>query len=815
MEIKGKKFSLIVIIISFALLGLQFNNCESKNNPTQSVSTSASPQIVTPSQYIPPAVPEDTPEPFIGMLPPDENACNNYDFIDDVIDDLRYHSHSSRSWRYGYYCPIDQDCITNPNQISKVNIAYCKKRIATGCQGSSEISVVQILNNCNSNPQFTWNVQTDREGTWIYHSRSIANVAESPRPSPSPIKSPTPVACGKCGSKPNTCSVGTLHPHPGDNATHHRWTCRNKPHTKNAKCSNKREIRCSKKKPVSKPVACGKCGSKPNTCSVGTLHPHPGDNATHHRWTCRNKPHTKNAKCSNKREIRCSKKKPVSKPVTCGKCGSKPNTCSAGVVHPHPGANATHYRWTCRNKPHTKNAKCSNKREIRCSKKKPVSKSVKCGRCGSKPNTCSAGIVHPHPGANATHYRWTCRNKPHTKNAKCSNKREIRCSKKKPVSKSVKCGRCGSKPNTCSAGVVHPHPGANATHYRWTCRNKPHTKNAKCSNKREIRCSKKKPVSKSVKCGRCGSKPNTCSAGSHHPHPGANATHYRWTCRNKPHKRLAQCSNKREIRCSKKKPVSKSVKCGRCGSKANTCSAGSHHPHPGANATHYRWTCRNKPHTRLAQCGNKREVRCSKPNAVNGVCGECGNTVNACVSGTRHPHPGHNTTHYRWTCRNRPHTKIAKCGNKKEVRCSKERADNTVCGRCGSKANTCSAGVVHPHPGANATHHRWTCRNRPHTRLAKCGNKREVRCSRDKTDRSVCGVCGNINNKCSEGVHHPHPGDNATHHRWTCRNKPHTRLTQCGNKREIQCKWPKASGGGTGNINHPGPSELSSDDITD
>lgn len=39
--------------------------------------------------------------------------------------------------------------------------------------------------------------------------------------------------------------------------------------------------------------------------------------------------------------------------ITIGKCSRTPNTCEAGIFHPHPEDSDTHYLWTCRNIPHS------------------------------------------------------------------------------------------------------------------------------------------------------------------------------------------------------------------------------------------------------------------------------------------------------------------------------------------------------------------------------------------------------------------------------------------------------------------------------
>ncbi len=182
MKIINKKFSFIVIMAFLTLLSLQFNNCGQVDNPIKMLS-------VTPQDngnsgnngnnenppYPPsPPDPDNTPTPLDPggsdpPPPPGEDACDDYDSLDNQLHALRNNSEHSIYWRYGYYCPRGKNCINEPDQISTAHIAYYKGRNPAERQGSSNIVVYEIISNCDSNPpQFVWKRRSDMQGTWIY-----------------------------------------------------------------------------------------------------------------------------------------------------------------------------------------------------------------------------------------------------------------------------------------------------------------------------------------------------------------------------------------------------------------------------------------------------------------------------------------------------------------------------------------------------------------------------------------------------------------------------------------------------------------------
>ncbi len=220
MKIINKKFSFIVIMAFITLLSLQFNNCGQVDNPiklppiTQQNNDNNGNNENLP--YPPPRVPDDIPPPIDPEDPenptPGKNACDDYNFIDESLYRLRKkNSDCHRSWRYGHYCPMGQNCIENKDDLSKVHIAYYKGRNPAERQGSSEIDVIEILNNCGNNPpQLDWNPQPNMQGTWIY----LRDDSYPPPPptctSPPPTTSGTPTPgytpLGQC-SVPDRLSI--------------------------------------------------------------------------------------------------------------------------------------------------------------------------------------------------------------------------------------------------------------------------------------------------------------------------------------------------------------------------------------------------------------------------------------------------------------------------------------------------------------------------------------------------------------------------------------------------------------------------------
>ena len=421
----------------------------------------------------------------------------------------------------------------------------------------------------------------------------------------------------------NTCISGETHSHPGDNSYYYRWTCRSIPHQTGPN-GERFEDRCQLDKPNH--VSCGKFRY---SCAAGRLLRMYGSTDTHDQWKCISKDQLNSRLCYAPRDC----------PLVEGQCdNSVKDGCTSGTASGSTYLNGVD-TWKCK-------GSCGGGDSIHCSKLRsdnPTTANITEGRCNNAiRNNCSAGDFNSHPGDSATHYRWSCRNKPYEVGD--NGKKEDLCEKEMPCTPEA--GVCdNSITYGCTSGT--PNRGAHGntgTQYRWRC-------DGECGGNNSVRCSKSKNTSTStptVIVGRCGTSANTCAAGDHHSHPPDTSAEYLWTCRNIPHQ-AGPNGEAREVRCSAQKatptptpdgtspsptptptptptsspmpsptptptPTPSNFVEGRCGTSANTCAAGDHHSHPPDTSAEYLWTCRSNPHRRGPN-GEAREVRCSAQKA--------------------------------------------------------------------------------------------------------------------------------------------------------------------------------------------------------
>ncbi len=824
----NKKISLIAIIVFLSLLSFQFSNCESVKGPVQTTSTTP-PNNGDP--YYPSSVPNNTPREIDPtenhddpLLPPGEDACDDYNFVDDRINRLRENGDPNKSWRFGYYCLIGEDCINEPDQISTVHIAWYKGTSGAERQRSSNINVYEILNNCDSNPpQLNWERRANMQGTWIYD-----RYGSSPPPSPpstnnddtrktggdsggstsgggtgtTTLSSETPL--GQC-SVPNRLSivqeVARAHPNllrnsnncikPATNGnydflekvlvelrkTDSKWgyyhrTQHNLNHASYDAiayyCGSGNGNRSSDLRFVD--IISSSCQAQwddtsherhknranpangywkyPRTGSGGGSSSGGGSvsggnsdfsdfNFSKVTWLDQNVSGW--AETSRITSIQVKSGGQIC--INDTERGQWPtgNPLGGGPLDGNPWVfvkingryyGAT-YEWLrpgqiCKfghenTKPLSKVYNSAWRGHIRLS---PLKQWV--ARPGEVVGFMVSGFArhsHTRPNVrkrtNVQFYRL-----PATDGRGGAMLGTYSSSGGLSGGTSGGTGSGSRGYSTCNSRSTRRPPNlqrevqklaeAHRVAYRAVWNGSKYTNDYRfldlvvarfreIDNRFGYNCVRggcSRISADAVAYFRGEGSPNNSAdvqiidflrgAGRNTPIPA-------WTDVTQETCEKGSIGRWKYPRTGSASPGSSSggsgisggssggtgavhARCGRCGSNTqNPCSSGTYHPHPGANATDYRWTCRNNPHKRLAQCNNKREVPCrasksgsSPPKAVARAveCGKCGRTLLHCVTGDRHPHPGHTTTHYRWTCRNRPHRASSSCNGRREVACA-------------------------------------------------------------------------------------------------------------------------------------------------
>ena len=248
------------------------------------------------------------------------NSCDNWDFIDKVVEKLK-----TLNDRFGYNCE-DGDC----QQISKSQVAFYlgtdSAILTTDAENSENIKVVKVItDHCSqTSPSADWNELANKNGRWkLLRTPWIQN--------------------GKCDNTvKHNCETGTSVNKTEDNQ-YYKWDCEGfNGGTKDTGCQ------------ISKSAPVPRCGSGsascadnnrngPGCCTVGHYHNHPPDSNTQWKWTCQK------TAGNPVGQISCNTTKPSPQSPVDGVCNnSRRKGCTAGT--PNDAAivdTGTHYKWRC------------------------------------------------------------------------------------------------------------------------------------------------------------------------------------------------------------------------------------------------------------------------------------------------------------------------------------------------------------------------------------------------------------------------------------------------------------------------------------
>ena len=342
------------------------------------------------------------------------------------------------------------------------------------------------------------------------------------------------------------------------------------------------------------------------------------------------------------------------------------------------------------------------------------------GACNVAQKNCSAGDHNDLTDSDDL-YIWECQGRGggNTKNCTASRARQN--------------GRCnyGASNPDCSVGRLEERRDSN-THEIWACIGTGGGTDAQCRKQKGGRCD--------------NSRKHGCSSGTAENKRQANGLDI-WDCVGSQSTRSS---------CSRSIPAN-----GRCNNSVkNDCHDGTLRD-KGDSRTHYRWECLgvgsgHKDECELRKSSTPATQRpttpttrrpitpttrrptppATTPQKIIGRCSSSyrGDSSSSCAAGSFHNHPGHTSTHYRWTCRSIPHTnpnREVSCSVQKTTTPTSTTLPQKIVGRCGSYRGdsnaSCAAGNFHNHPGHTGTEYRWTCRSIPHT-----SPNREVSCDQSK-----------------------------------------------------------------------------------
>ena len=585
--------------------------------------------------------------------------------------------------------------------------------------------------------------------------------------------------------------------------------------------------------------AAGRCGTAENTCQIGQPQD-TQDTATHYQWQCLGIGGGSTIDCqaqipSTPSTTTSTTTLTTTPPATTvqGQCNNNVKYgCASSAAAANKTASGGYDRWHCPGSGTPVGRTATN-----CQKRIPVQ--VTCGRCdsykGNSNASCTAGTFFLHPGHNTTQYRWTCRNNPFPHASSCAGKQEDSCTQAKSTTVT---GQCNNNIKYgCASSTAAINKTVSGGYDRWHCPGSgtPVGNTATNCQKRALQ----------VACGRCGSyKGNSnasCTAGTFFLHPGHNTTQYRWTCRNNPFPHASSCAGKQEDSCTQAKSTTVTGQCNNNIKYGCTSSAAA--TNKTVSGGYDRWHCPGSG----TPVGNT-VTNCQK-RALQVACGRCGsykgNSNTSCTAGTFFLHPGHNTTQYRWTCRNNPFPHASSCAGKQEDSCTQAKS-TTVTGQCNNNIKYgCTSSAAATNKTVSGGYDRWHCPGSgnpagntatncqkaqpPTTQHGQCNNSVKYDCSSSAaaTNKTVsggydrwhcpgsgtpvgntvtncqkripvqvtCGRCGsykgNSNASCTAGTFFLHPGHNTTQYRWTCRNNPFPHASSCAGKQEDSCTQAK------------------------
>ncbi len=822
----NKKFSLIAIIVFLALLSLQFNNCESVDNPIYIASTTTPtthPNNEAPQYPLPPEPnqtpreidpnpdpdPEGNPNDHDPPPPPGEDACDNYNFVDDQINRLREYGDPNDSWRWGYYCPIGEDCINESDQISTVHVAWYKGTNGLDRQRSSNINVYEILNNCDSNPQFTWNLQSNLQGAWIYN-----RYGSSPPPLPPPPSTnnddTTKTGGGFSGGGPGGGSPGGG---PGGTTT------------------------------LSSETPLGQC-SVPNRLSIVRKVARDHPSLLRNSNNCIKPARNGNYDFLEKVLVELRKTDTrwgyyhrtqhnlnyASYDAIAYYCGSGNGNRSSDLRFVDIISSSCQFQWD------------DTSHERHKGRANPAKGYWKYPRTGSGGSSSGGSVSVGNSDFSDFDFskvtwlhhnvsRWSETSRITSVQVKSGGQICIDYTERGrwPAGNPLKKGQLVGNPWV----FVKISGRYYAATYEWL------RPGQRCKFGHE----NTRPLSKVYNSAWRGHI-KVSPLNRWIPKPGEIVGFMISGLARNSVRNVLKRTNVQFYRL----PAADGTGGATLGSYS---SSGGLSGETGGSSSGYS-TCnslsKNKP-ARMQHVvqrlkkenkeayeavavwdSSKREMKYTNDhrfldlvvnelhriddrfgyNCVRGDCSRISADALAYYRGGGTPNnsedviiidflrgvAGRNLPEPAWTDVTNETCEKGSIGRWKYPRIGSASPGGGAvsgCGQCGSDTqDPCSSGTYNQHPPDSATEYLWTCRNEPHERLAKCNNKREVPCSASKSSNSppkavICGKCGDTKHSCATGDKHPHPGDTYTHYRWTCRNDPHEEISSCNGRREVGC----------------------------
>ena len=469
----------------------------------------------------------------------------------------------------------------------------------------------------------------------------------------------------RCGSEANTCAVGRRVDIEGmvlrhyNTTRYHVWGCR-------ADGYGMRPI-CQK----AKPLVNGECGKAFRECVSGS----PATIFGNRQWACQGSGGGRTAFCA----------------LPSPRCGSTHNTCAVGEMRDVSDTD-THCRWMC-----------TGYIGVAC--REPLT--VVNGQCGATHNNCQAGQVKDIDDT-ATHYKWQCTGFHGGTSADCEEVKPVERiiaqgpggqseednpNAQQPLSVDGICDT--SQQNGCTAGESNDEAIADTnTHFKWQCLGE--------GSGETVTCEKERPRAD----GQCGSY-NTCHAGDFYDR-NDNNRFYRWLCRGVNGGQTVPCRERKAgaTKSPAQSPVTGNPVHGECSSALNECLSGEF---VGRTDTHryQRWFCLGSNHNeaRTRSCRIAKQVAVpttQRQQAAQQVHGQCGSKLNTCLSGTRFRDRRDSHRYHRWYCDGLNGGRTRDCRIAKQVAAQQH-------GQCGSSLNTCLSGTRFRDRRDSRRYHRWYC----------------------------------------------------------------------------------------------------------
>ena len=548
------------------------------------------------------------------------NSCDNWDFIDKVVEKLK-----TLNDRFGYNCE-DGDC----QQISKSQVAFYlgadSAILTTDAEGSEDIKVFKVIaDHCSqTSPSADWTELVGENGQWkLLRTPWIQN--------------------GKCDNTvKHKCEPGTAVNKTEDDQ-YYKWDCEGfNGGTKDTDCQISKSAPSPQCGSGSASCADNNANNGPGCCTVGHYHNHPPDSGTQWNWTCQK---TANSSVG---QISCNTTKPVpqcgSGSASCAdnNANNGPGCCTVGHYHNHPPDSDTQWNWTCQK---TANSSVG---QISCDSTKPSpqcgSGSASCADGGGGAACCRVGHYHNHPPDSSTQWKWTCQKTAGNPVG------QISCDSTKPSpqcgSGSASCADGGGGAACCRVGHYHNHPPDSNAQWKWTCQK------TAGNPVGQISCDATKPSpqcgSGSASCADGGGGTACCRVGHYHNHPPDSSTQWKWTCQKTAGNPVGQIS------CDATKPSpqcgSGSASCADGGGGAACCRVGHYHNHPPDSNAQWKWTCQKTAGNPVGQIScdtTKPSPQCGSGSAS---CADGGGGAACCRVGHYHNHPPDSNAQWKWTC---------------------------------------------------------------------------------------------------------------------------------------------------------------------